>query len=37
MSLGEQLGRLLIQKSFTTEEGNRVQPDVIINLPDGKK
>jgi len=26
-----------IQKSFTTEEGNRVQPDVIINLPDGKK
>ena len=26
-----------IQKSFTTEEGNRVQPYVIINLPDGKK
>ena len=26
-----------IQKSFTTDEGNRVQPDVIINLPDGKK
>lgn len=26
-----------IQKSFTTEEGNRVQPDIIINLPDGKK
>lgn len=26
-----------IQQSFTTEEGNRVQPDVIINLPDGKK
>lgn len=26
-----------IQKSFTTEEGNRVQPDVIISLPDGKK
>ena len=26
-----------IQKSFTTEEGNRVQPDVVINLPDGKK
>ena len=26
-----------IQKSFVTEEGNRVQPDVVINLPDGKK
>ena len=26
-----------VQKSFTTEEGNRVLPDVIINLPDGKK
>lgn len=26
-----------IQKSHLTEEGNRVQPDVIINLPDGKK
>lgn len=26
-----------IQQSFNTEEGNRVQPDVIINLPDGKK
>jgi hypothetical protein len=26
-----------IQKSFFTEEGNRVQPDVVINLPDGKK
>lgn len=26
-----------VQQSFTTEEGNRVQPDVIINLPDGKK
>lgn len=26
-----------IQQSFTTEEGNRVQPDVVINLPDGKK
>jgi DNA recombination protein RmuC len=23
--------------SFTTEEGNRVFPDVVINLPDGKK
>lgn len=26
-----------IQKSHLTEEGNRVQPDVIVNLPDGKK
>ena len=26
-----------MQQSFTTEEGNRVQPDVVINLPDGKK
>ena len=26
-----------IQKNFVTEEGNRVQPDVVINLPDGKK
>ncbi|GAA5093401.1 DNA recombination protein RmuC [Chryseobacterium ginsengisoli] len=26
-----------IQKSHLTDEGNRVQPDVIINLPDGKK
>ncbi len=26
-----------IQKNFLTEEGNRVQPDVVINLPDGKK
>ena len=26
-----------VQQSFVTEEGNRVQPDVIINLPDGKK
>lgn len=26
-----------VQQSFTTEEGNRVQPDVVINLPDGKK
>jgi DNA recombination protein RmuC len=25
-----------VQQSFTTEEGNRV-PDVVINLPDGKK
>lgn len=25
------------QQSFTTETGNRLQPDVIINLPDGKK
>ncbi len=25
------------QNSFTNEEGNRIQPDVIINLPDGKK
>ena len=26
-----------VQQNFTTEEGNRVQPDVVINLPDGKK
>ncbi|WP_428224659.1 DNA recombination protein RmuC [Flavobacterium sp.] len=26
-----------VQQSFTNEEGNRVQPDVVINLPDGKK
>jgi DNA recombination protein RmuC len=26
-----------VQQSFTTEEGNRIQPDVVINLPDGKK
>ncbi|MCJ7934403.1 MAG: DNA recombination protein RmuC [Chryseobacterium sp.] len=26
-----------VQKSHMTSEGNRVQPDVIINLPDGKK
>jgi len=26
-----------IQPSFTTKEGNRVLPDVVINLPDGKK
>lgn len=26
-----------VQQSFTTEEGNRIQPDVIVNLPDGKK
>ena len=26
-----------VQQSFTTEEGNRVYPDVVINLPDGKK
>lgn len=26
-----------VQSSFTNEEGNRVQPDVIINLPDSKK
>ena len=26
-----------VQQSFTTLEGNRVFPDVIINLPDGKK
>jgi DNA recombination protein RmuC len=26
-----------VQQSFTTTEGNRIQPDVIINLPDGKK
>jgi DNA recombination protein RmuC len=26
-----------IQQSFTTAEGNRVFPDVVINLPDGKK
>lgn len=26
-----------VQQSFITEDGNRVFPDVIINLPDGKK
>ncbi|MCQ0111240.1 DNA recombination protein RmuC [Zhouia amylolytica] len=26
-----------VQNSFTTEEGKRVLPDVIINLPDNKK
>ncbi|WP_293870116.1 DNA recombination protein RmuC [Flavobacterium sp.] len=26
-----------VQQSFITEEGNRVFPDVVINLPDGKK
>lgn len=26
-----------VQQSFTTGEGNRVFPDVVINLPDGKK
>ncbi|MFT7250880.1 MAG: DNA recombination protein RmuC, partial [Flavobacterium sp.] len=26
-----------VQQSFTNEEGSRVLPDVIINLPDGKK
>ncbi|RYJ45797.1 DNA recombination protein RmuC [Flavobacterium beibuense] len=26
-----------VQVSYTTEEGNRIQPDVVINLPDGKK
>ncbi|SHI45548.1 DNA recombination protein RmuC [Flavobacterium haoranii] len=26
-----------VQQSFTTEDGNRIQPDVIVNLPDGKK
>jgi DNA recombination protein RmuC len=26
-----------VQQSFTTDEGNRVFPDVVINLPDGKK
>lgn len=26
-----------VQQSFTTEDGSRVQPDVVINLPDGKK
>ena len=26
-----------VQQSFTTEEGNRVLPDVVINLPDNKK
>lgn len=27
----------VVQQSFTTEDGSRVLPDVIINLPDGKK
>jgi len=26
-----------VQQSFTNEEGNRVFPDVVISLPDGKK
>lgn len=26
-----------VQQSFTAEDGNRVFPDVVINLPDGKK
>lgn len=26
-----------VQQSFTLEDGSRVQPDVIINLPDSKK
>jgi DNA recombination protein RmuC len=26
-----------VQQSFVTDEGNRVFPDVVINLPDGKK
>lgn len=26
-----------VQQSFVTEDGSRVQPDVVINLPDGKK
>lgn len=26
-----------VQQSFTNETGGRIQPDVIINLPDGKK
>lgn len=27
----------VVQQSFTREDGSRVMPDVIINLPDGKK
>lgn len=26
-----------VQQTFTNEDGNRVFPDVVINLPDGKK
>lgn len=26
-----------VQQSHVTEEGSRIQPDVVINLPDGKK
>ena len=26
-----------VQQSFVTQDGNRVFPDVVINLPDGKK
>lgn len=26
-----------VQQSFVNEEGNRLFPDVVINLPDGKK
>lgn len=27
----------VIQQSHTTEDGNRVRPDVVVNLPDGQK
>ena len=27
----------VVQQSFTLDDGSRVLPDVIINLPDGKK
>ena len=26
-----------VQQAFTSEEGTKILPDVIINLPDGKK
>lgn len=26
-----------VQQSHVTDDGNRIQPDVVINLPDGKK
>jgi hypothetical protein len=34
---GLERGEYEVQQAFTTEDGNRVFPDVVINLPDGKK
>jgi DNA recombination protein RmuC len=33
----EKYREYFVQASFVNEEGNRVFPDVVINLPDGKK